>query len=157
MFSKTIIAQTDRDRNVERLYEIMGNVYAIVNEAKPLKIQSHKLVIARMVQQTIDCGYFICSYAQNKNFCRMAHHHSRPFILLLLLIGVRAVKHLVTGADARITDYKAKFEELLTEFHWEAVRNTEITVVQTKITVLRILDDVESLGRWFAGFYEHFI
>jgi hypothetical protein len=120
----------------------MGNVYAIVNEAKPLKIQSHKLVIAHMVQQTIDCGYFICSYAQNKNFCRMAHHHSRPFISLHLLLGVRVVKHLVSGADARITDYQVKFDELLTEFHHEAVRNTEITV-------LRILDDVEGIGQRF--------
>ena len=69
---KIIIAQTDRDSSIQQLYKIMGNVYAIVNEAKPLKIQSHKLVIARMVQQTIDCGYFVCSYAQNKNFCRIA-------------------------------------------------------------------------------------
>jgi hypothetical protein len=92
MFSKTIIAQTDRDRNVERLYEIMGNVYAIVNEAKPLKIQSHKLVIARMVQQTIDCGYFICSYAQNKNFCRMAHHIVKAIYLTTSLIRDQSCK-----------------------------------------------------------------
>ena len=58
----------------------------------------------------------------------------------------------MSGVDAKITDYQAKFNELLDEFHHEAVRNTEITVVQTEITVLRTLDNVESLGGWFEGF-----
>jgi hypothetical protein len=75
---------------------------------------------------------------------------SRPFISLLLLLGVRAVKHLVSGADARITDYQVKFDELLTEFHHEAIRNTEITV-------LRILDVVEGIGGCFERLIHMFL
>jgi hypothetical protein len=63
----------------------------------------------------------------------------------------------VSGADANITGYQAKFSELLDEFHHEVVRNTEITVVRTEITVLRILDDVDNLGGWFESLHEHFM
>jgi hypothetical protein len=51
----------------------MDDVYGIVNKAKPLKIKSFKQVIARMAQQTVDCGYFICSYAKDTSFCMMTH------------------------------------------------------------------------------------
>ena len=52
------------------------------------------------------------------------------------------MKNLMSDADAKITEYQAKFDELKAEFHDEALRNTEITV-------LRILDDVQGLGGLF--------
>jgi hypothetical protein len=68
----------DRDENVQRLYVILNNVYDFLTEAKHLeKIQTHKSVFVRMTQQTIDCGYFIASYAKNKSFCMYARHISK--------------------------------------------------------------------------------
>jgi hypothetical protein len=67
----------DRDENVQRLYVIINDAYGFLIEAKSLeKIQSHKSVFVRVTQQTIDCGYFIGSYAKNKSFCMPARHIS---------------------------------------------------------------------------------
>jgi hypothetical protein len=80
-FFQTILMQRDRDDSIRQLYKTMDGVYAIVNEATLLKIQSRKLVIARMALQTIDCGYFICSYAKNKDFCTIVRRISKTISL----------------------------------------------------------------------------
>ena len=69
--SQTILAQVDRDRCINRLVDIMNDVFSFVNEAKPTKkIESHSLIIERMSQQVTECAYFIRDYAMNKSLCR---------------------------------------------------------------------------------------
>jgi hypothetical protein len=66
---QAILAQTERDEKVQRLVLVMDDIYAFISEADSLnKIESHRLILARMAQQTVECGYFITSYAQDKNF-----------------------------------------------------------------------------------------
>ncbi|TDL14446.1 hypothetical protein BD410DRAFT_833076, partial [Rickenella mellea] len=125
---KTILAQSDRDDRIQQLYEIMDNVYAIVIQAETSEIESHKKVIGCMVRQTTECGYFITSYAKNKNF------------------WLRLAKNAISGADIAIENFRAKFEDLKKEFHEEAVRSTEITVMRTEILAASILDEVKNLA-----------
>lgn len=57
---------------MDHLVEVMHDAYSFVEEAEPLnKVESHRRVIERMEQQTIDCAYFIRDYASNKNFCML--------------------------------------------------------------------------------------
>jgi hypothetical protein len=52
---------------------------------------------------------------------------------------MRTVKNLVSDIDNKIRLYEDKFKELKSAFQ-------ERTVLQTGITVLRILDNVENIG-----------
>jgi hypothetical protein len=46
----------------------MNGMYAFIHEAEPLeKIKSHRQIVALMMQQTVECGYFIRDYAKNKD------------------------------------------------------------------------------------------
>jgi hypothetical protein len=69
-FIKIILAQKDRDDCIDRLVEIMDDVYSFVHDAEPLnKIESHKRIIAVIAKQTTECSYFIRCYTMNKSFC----------------------------------------------------------------------------------------
>ncbi|KAH7916875.1 hypothetical protein BV22DRAFT_965329, partial [Leucogyrophana mollusca] len=59
---KTIIAQGDRDDMIRDLVEMMNDMYQCILEAMPLEANSVEKVINLMVQQTIECACFICSY-----------------------------------------------------------------------------------------------
>jgi len=139
--SQVFLAQVERDNNIQALLVTMDEVYAFVNDTEPLeRIESHRQILTRLAQQTIDCGYFICSYAKDKNFCMVVHlNHGAISDCLPLLSGTRAGRHIVGGIDAVICDYQAKFSQLREEFHDRATLHTEIMV-------LRILDNVENLG-----------
>ncbi|TDL20643.1 hypothetical protein BD410DRAFT_871159, partial [Rickenella mellea] len=124
---KTIVAQGDRDDRIQRLYKIMDDVYTNVIEAESSRIESHTQLIAVMSRQTIECGYFITSYAKNKNF------------------WMRLVKNAISSADTAIDGFQSKFDDLKKQFHEEAIRSTEITVMHTEILVANILDEVKNL------------
>ena len=65
-----MLSQKARDEAIDRLVEVMNDVYSFVHEAEALKdIESHKQIVAVITKQTIDCAYFIRDYAINKNFC----------------------------------------------------------------------------------------
>ncbi|TDL19768.1 WD40 repeat-like protein [Rickenella mellea] len=117
----------DRDDRIQQLYKIMDSVYAIVLEAESSRIESHKPLVACMAHQTIECGYFITSYAKDKKF------------------WMRLVKNAMTGADSAIENFQVKFQELKKQFHEEAIRNSEFTVKRTEIIVASILDEVKNL------------
>ncbi|TDL15113.1 WD40 repeat-like protein [Rickenella mellea] len=124
---KTILAQGDRDDRIQQLYKVMDSVYAIVLEAESSRIESHKPLVACMAHQTIECGYFITSYAKDKKF------------------WMRLVKNAMTGADTAMENFQVKFQELKKQFHEEAIRNSEITVKHAEIIVASILDEVKNL------------
>lgn len=65
-----IIAQTDRDKNIDHLVGIMNDTFAFVHEAEALqRIESHRQILVQMAEHTVICAYFIRGYAKNRNFC----------------------------------------------------------------------------------------
>jgi hypothetical protein len=59
----------------------------------------------------------------------------------------------VSGADAKIMEYQAKFNDLKAEFHGQALCNTEITVMRILDNVDSLRDDVHGLGGRFGCLY----
>ncbi|KIM90604.1 hypothetical protein PILCRDRAFT_1868 [Piloderma croceum F 1598] len=120
---KIIVAQTDRDDCITRLVEVMDDIYLFVQEAEPVKkIKSHGRIVALMAQQTTECAYFIRDYATNKNFWKRALNDS-----------------FMSTVDSKIKQYEDKFKELKLAFQ-------DHTILQTRITVSRIMGDLESLA-----------
>jgi hypothetical protein len=73
---KIILTQKERDDNIARLLEVMVDVYAFVLEAEPVKkLESHKQILASMVQQTTECAYFLREYATNTSFSMSVFAH----------------------------------------------------------------------------------
>jgi hypothetical protein len=76
-WSKTILAQKDRDDNINRLLGIMKDTYDFIEVVDPLKkVESHKPIVILLTHQTTECGYFIGDYAKNKSFCMSVHFAS---------------------------------------------------------------------------------
>ena len=60
------IQQRDRDAALISLMQTIGDVHDFVLEADPLKIyRSQREVLDTMVQQTVECTYFIRDYARD--------------------------------------------------------------------------------------------
>ena len=61
-----LVAQKNRDDRIIRLPGTMGDVFAFVEEARPLKrIKAHMKTVAFLIQQvTEQCGYFINNYTK---------------------------------------------------------------------------------------------
>jgi hypothetical protein len=60
--------QKSRDENIGRLLHAMNDTYGFVNG----KVESHKRIIAHILQQTAESGYFIRDYSKNKNICTLS-------------------------------------------------------------------------------------
>jgi hypothetical protein len=56
-----------------------------------------------------------------------------------MMAGKRTVKNLISDTNSRIKEYEAKFNELKLAFQGRAI-------LRNKITVLLILDNVETIG-----------
>ncbi|KIK60577.1 hypothetical protein GYMLUDRAFT_244151 [Collybiopsis luxurians FD-317 M1] len=114
--------QVQRDINIISLVETMDDIYAFVKEAEPLRrIESHKEVMNRISQQTVDCGYFISAYCAD------------PFLF-------RAMKHALLPTDAAIVTYGQKFSELKAALLARSAIHTEIAVLRT----LEIIERLET-------------
>ena len=75
---------------------------------------------------------------------------------LISLTGLRTAKNLVSDADSKIKEYEKTFNQLLLWFRDRAALQTEITVFETKVTVLRILGNVKDLGEQLCYWYHLF-
>jgi uncharacterized protein YydD (DUF2326 family) len=118
----------------------MADTYTFVLEAEHVKkIESHHRVLVVMVQQTTECSYFIREYAMTQSFSMSLPVH-QTHISHLYHLEKRVLEHVLSGADDRIKQFEDKFEELKSAFQ-------ERAVLQTEITVLRILDIVEGQGQ----------
>jgi hypothetical protein len=117
----------------------MADAYAFVLEAEPVrKIESQHRIVVVMVQQTTECSYFIREYAMTTSFSMSLSVHKTNKISSLL--GIRVLEHILSDADNKIKQYEDKFKELKSAFQ-------ERAVLQTEITVLRILDIVDGQGQ----------
>ena len=129
----------ERDTKVKDLVEVMNNIFTFVAAADPLgEIAAHEKIIALMIQQVTDCGYFIRDYAEDKSFCRGILFGSSLMVQLNVSEGKRVAKHPFSDADQQIGLYLRKFAELKEAFQLEASR-------EIHIIVLRVLDDLQSL------------
>ncbi|KAH7928957.1 WD40 repeat-like protein [Leucogyrophana mollusca] len=100
----------------------MSEAFTFIQEAEPLKkVESHRKVIALITQQTIECAYFIQAYAASRSF------------------WIRTLKYMVSDIDSKIQQYEDKFVELRANFQSKAI-------VQSEISILRVLDKVEHLA-----------
>ena len=69
-FAQVLVNQKNRDDQFIRLAGTMGDVFAFVHDAEPLKaIKAHIKTITLLIQQVTECGYFIAEYAKQKDFC----------------------------------------------------------------------------------------
>jgi hypothetical protein len=141
-FMKIILAQRDRDAAVSHLVKAMDDIFSFVHEAEPVsKIKSHQEIIVVMTKQTTECAYFIRDYAMDKSFGKsiLALQHNCSSILLALP-GKRILRNsFVSDADSRIKLYEGKFKELKSAFQ-------ERAVLQTELTVMRLMSNLEDLG-----------
>ena len=66
----------------------MDNVYSFVNDAELVKerVESQKPIITLMVEQTIQCAYFIRDYSADIHF---GTSFPSVFVRKLILIGLR--------------------------------------------------------------------
>lgn len=105
------------------------------------KIPSHTKILAVMAQQTTDCAYFIRDYA-TKGFCMSTCTLIlRKLTILFLNLGKQALENTFNKTvDSKIREYENKFRDLKDAFQGRAV-------LQTEITVSRILGIVDSLGK----------
>ncbi|KIM88434.1 hypothetical protein PILCRDRAFT_3429 [Piloderma croceum F 1598] len=111
-----VLVQKERDKAIDHLVAVMNDVYSFVQEAEPLKnITSHRQIVADISQQTIECAYFIHDYSIKK----------------------RTARNFMSDTDSKVQQYEAKFSELKLAFQGRAI-------LQTEITVIRIMDTVEN-------------
>ncbi|KAF8124297.1 hypothetical protein EV363DRAFT_1540661 [Boletus edulis] len=110
--------QKNCDDQIVRLAGVMSNVFAFVEDVEPSKrIESHVKTITLLLQQVMECGYFIIEYPK-ANF------------------SIHTAKYKMSNIDARITDYEIKLQEFKTAL-------LEGVSVQTEITVIHMMNVVE--------------
>jgi len=100
-------------------------------------------IFTAMLKHVCNCGDFIQSYAKDTQFCRS----SLPVSLLVLntwFLGRRIFKNIGGKCDAKIEDY------CTTLFHLRDVFLNHATV-NTEITTLQILDDMDIISTQIAG------
>ncbi|KDR65874.1 hypothetical protein GALMADRAFT_232848 [Galerina marginata CBS 339.88] len=131
---KVIDAQIRRDKSILQLLHIMSEAYDFGREAEPVKeVESQRIALKCLSQQTIECAYFISAYSKD---CR--------FI-------VKAVKNLFSTVDDAVQEYKTRFQEIRKAFDSRAILNTEITVMRMAketfdIAVTLNLNDIPYAG-----------
>jgi len=125
---KTLISQLERDNNVRALGGVISDALSFVQDAEPLKAwksireSNQHRVLARIVQQVVECCRFMRTYA-DKGF------------------WTRAVTNWFTAShvDAQIQGYITVVSQLKMEFHARAA-------IDTQILVHRVLDNMTQEG-----------
>ncbi|KAG0693591.1 hypothetical protein DFH29DRAFT_391385 [Suillus ampliporus] len=110
------------DIGLIRLMRTMQNTYDIVMTVKALPyLYERKHIIEEIVQQTIECAFFIRDYVDTRdNFAQ-------------------AIKNSVLNVGARIKAFEDAFINLQSSFQSHMA-------VSTQLTVLKILEGVQDLG-----------
>ncbi|KZS88518.1 WD40 repeat-like protein [Sistotremastrum niveocremeum HHB9708] len=126
--------QQQRDRALSNLVQVMDSTYEFILHARPLfEEESQRKLGDRLVQQTLECGYFIQACAQEKNFFK------------------RALSNIASALDAKIMEYEVGFAVLLQAFQQSAVVHTEIVVLQSVRIIENISLDVNLNDMQYVG------
>ncbi|KDQ54630.1 hypothetical protein JAAARDRAFT_696886, partial [Jaapia argillacea MUCL 33604] len=118
---KTVINQIALDAKVNRLADVIREIYEAAKDADPLKeYGTIGKTLQCMLMQTTECAYFIREYAETKGFAS------------------RTVKNQVYPIDAKIELFKTTFDGLKSDLQNKAT-------IQSSIAVFRMLDTVTDI------------
>ncbi|KAI0260995.1 hypothetical protein BC834DRAFT_492665 [Gloeopeniophorella convolvens] len=127
---KALLAQVERDGNVQALLSAVHDAFDFAQLAEPLKAikpgSKQAQILTIMLQHVCDCGDFIDSYAQDKSF------------------WTRFLKNLPRQVDGRVEGYRKTLINLRDDF-------LRYAVVTTEVTALNIEADVGRLSRRLEG------
>ena len=72
---QVVKAQSDRDQSVSELVVVMAKTCDVVCEAGGLKERSerHKPIITQILQQVVQCAYFVRDYSKERSFGKLFH------------------------------------------------------------------------------------
>ena len=117
----------------------MNDTFDIVEKADQLRRKSKSKIIVRMVQQTTECAWFIRDYMKIGEFCMLRWLHCLFCVLAHSCEGKRTAKNVGSSRKDQVDKFKSKFDELRRAFQAEGI------VIE--IAVLRVVDDLQSLGQ----------
>ena len=118
----------------------MNDTFDIVQKADQLRRKSKSKIIVRMVQQTTECAWFIRDYTKIEAFCTLRRFQCFFCVLTHSCEGKRMAKNVGSGRKDQVDKFKSKFDELRRAFQAEGT-------VEIEIAVLRVADDLQSLGQ----------
>ncbi|EPQ56333.1 hypothetical protein GLOTRDRAFT_128279 [Gloeophyllum trabeum ATCC 11539] len=113
---KVIKKAADCDQKIQDLVSTINEVFTFAQEAQALpdKYKQQKKTITVMLQQAVECGYFIEGYVGTGNF------------------WLRAWRQAGIDTDKPIGDFKAKFESLKEDFKLNSILQTQLLCILTK-------------------------
>jgi hypothetical protein len=118
----------------------MNDAYTFVKDAELRDIEANNQILTSMLKLTVECGYFIRSYATRSSGILA------PPLPKLISSSLAVLRNAFSQADTAILEYMKQFDALKTAIRDQAVLHTEITV-------LRFVGEVESLGRCYDFFF----
>lgn len=108
-------------------------------------INHYYTVLNAILQQTVECAYFVRDYANDRSFGERSRFRQKfSFSLLTSRPVARAAKNALSGVDARITSYEAKLAELQGK-----LRDNNVTLCH--IQVNRVLDATQKIQEQIEG------
>ncbi|KAF8908540.1 hypothetical protein CPB84DRAFT_1843437 [Gymnopilus junonius] len=121
---KVVVDQIGRDDKVERLVQIMANLYSYFNEAEQIKvILTYRRTLARLLNQTSESAHFIANYRKVNSFAQ------------------RAVIHMVSDADDMINQFEQAFGELKIEL----IMGSSLQTAVISFQILQKVENIENL------------
>ena len=138
-----VLEQIDRDQRIEKIVEIMDDLYLYVADSYPIeKITSYKETLNRLLAQTTECSYFIGNYRKVTQFGTFLSSLAY-YLSINLNLAQRAVVNLVSDADAMIKTFENSFRDLKIEL----ILGSSL---QTAIVSFRVLQKVENIGKYYS-------
>lgn len=131
---KMLKNQTQLDTDMHTLFDTMKTVFDLVSASKHLSNVYQQKIVMQMVQQTVECGYFIHAYAQNKKFCGSFTTLSRA-IVDGNVIATRTLNNAFSGASDKIKNVNANFVKLRQAFQEQAFLQTELVAIRVEVIV----------------------
>ncbi|KAF7966597.1 hypothetical protein HWV62_37809 [Athelia sp. TMB] len=135
--SQLVKDNRDRNNKIVGLIQTLQSTYAIVDGAEVVKDDRLQDVLGRILQQTLDCAYFIQHYAR-----------SRSSLTYDFTIG-KAITEPFSDTDARVAQYQQKLGQFQLEFHGRiAVKTALLTVgISATVDAIRLHQHLDKLGR----------
>ncbi|KAF7984138.1 hypothetical protein HWV62_16782 [Athelia sp. TMB] len=116
--AEVIIAQRDRDEALCNLMETIEDIHSFMIQANSLKtIASQRKILEDMGRLTVESAYLIRDFTIDKSFWK------------------RIATLTLSGVEAKITQYDAKFKQLKVAFQERAIVDIEITVFRCLVQV----------------------
>ncbi|KZV71089.1 hypothetical protein PENSPDRAFT_734354 [Peniophora sp. CONT] len=111
---KVVKGQRDRDEKVDELISTLQTAYDTVIASKelPKMLPVQQQILASLIKQTTECGYFIIDYARKGFF----------------LVGRHAIQGLGSTTDKTIDDYSKNIRDLQAAFSGQVAVGTQVLV-----------------------------